>query len=222
MAKRVVFSVCGVVAAAAVVCWVAGVIPANGAADKPVQPARDDARNLVQAGSPSGPDQPTPVPVAPAVKPVVSEDGVSVYFSPGGRCTEAIVSEIGRARQSVYVQSAQFTAKPIARALVTARGRGIDVRVVVDRDKNDDKDSQVDRLVEGGVPTFADARHNTAHNKLLVIDHRLVITGSFNLSPEAESENAENLVFIDGKPRIAAAYEANFRGHLEHSKAYGK
>lgn len=153
--------------------------------------------------------------------PAASEDGVSVYFSPGGGCTDALVNAVETAEASVYVQAAQFTSEPIARALVAAHKRGVDVRVVVDLNKNEDKDSQVKRFAKAGVPVFADAKHNTAHNKLMIVDHRLVVTGSFNYSTESESENAENLVFLDGKAKLVAAYEANFKEHLSHSKSYG-
>lgn len=36
-----------------------------------------------------------------------------------------------------------------------------------------------------------------AHNKVMVIDGRTVITGSFNFTKAAEESNAENLLVID-------------------------
>jgi phosphatidylserine/phosphatidylglycerophosphate/cardiolipin synthase-like enzyme len=154
--------------------------------------------------------------------PAASQDGMFVYFSPNGGITDALVREIGGAKTSVYVQAAQFTSIPIAKALVEAHKRGIDVRVILDRRKDDDDHSQMDRLVESGVPTFADAKHHTAHNKIAIIDHRLVTTGSFNFTRESEVDNAENLVMIADKADIAGAYERNFKEHLAHSKAYEK
>lgn len=154
--------------------------------------------------------------------PAAFEDGISVYFSPDGGGTQAIIAAIGNAGTSVHVQAAQFTSGPIADALIAARAKGVAVRVLLDRDKNKDDDSQAPRLARAGVPTFTDNRHETAHNKVMIVDGRLVITGSFNFTPDAESRNAENLVFIDGKPKLAAAYEANFRDHLAHAKPYKK
>lgn len=155
---------------------------------------------------------PPPAPPAAAV-----DDGISVYFSPNGHCTEAIVREIETARQTVYVQAAQFTSIPIAKALIGAQKRGVEVKVVLDSKKDDQGKAQLDRLLNAEVPTYADGRHSTAHNKVIVIDHAVVITGSFNLTPDAESENAENLLVIRDKPALAAAYEANFKEHLSHS-----
>jgi phosphatidylserine/phosphatidylglycerophosphate/cardiolipin synthase-like enzyme len=154
--------------------------------------------------------------------PAASEDNLAVYFSPSGGCTDAILREIGKAKECVWVQAAQFTYSPIAKALVAAHVRGVDVRVVIDSGKNDGEKSEADRLVAGKVPTFSDAQHHTAHNKVILIDHRLIFTGSFNLTRESESENAENLLMIEGKPKLVAAYEANFKEHLSHSAKYAK
>jgi phosphatidylserine/phosphatidylglycerophosphate/cardiolipin synthase-like enzyme len=202
MSKTTAFTACSLVVAAAVVCWVAGVFPFG-------------------SGGHHGPASPPGKIGASQTPPAVSEDNISVYFSPNGGCTEAIVREIGKASQCVYVQAAQFTSTPIARALVAARERGVDVRVVIDGRKDNEK-SEADRLSEGGVPTFTDSQHHTAHNKVILIDHRLIFTGSFNFTYESESENAENLLLIDGKPKLVAAYEANFKEHLSHSRPYGK
>jgi phosphatidylserine/phosphatidylglycerophosphate/cardiolipin synthase-like enzyme len=210
MTKTVVFSVFSLAAAAAVILWVAGVFDASSSSR-----ANGD-RGTHPSTAARGKAEPEPTP------PAASEAGISVYFSPNGGCTEVICREIAAARQTVFVQAAQFTSAPIAKALVAAKQRGVDVRVVCDRKKDDDDHSQTDRLVEGGVPTFADGRHHTAHNKLVIIDHHLVFTGSFNFTRESESENAENLVLIDGKPKLVAAYEANFKEHLSHSVSYEK
>jgi len=54
---------------------------------------------------------------------VVTSTNTAVYFSPRGGCTEAVVRELGGAKQSIRVQAYSFSA-PIARALVDAKRRG--------------------------------------------------------------------------------------------------
>lgn len=205
MWKTVAFSACSLLFGAAVVCWIAGVPGGRSTGGA--------GRNLRTRSGVTN--------AANATPPASSEDGVSVYFSPNGGCTEAIVREIGNASQCVYVQAAQFTSSAIAKALVSAKERGLDVRVIIDRKKDNEK-SEAERLVDGGVPTFSDGVHHTAHNKVILIDHHLIFTGSFNLTLESELENAENLVLIRDKPRLVAAYEAKFKEHLSHSTKYEK
>ena len=59
--------------------------------------------------------------VAPTAAPAIE-----VYFSPNGGATDAIVRELGRAKQRVRVQAYSFTSAPIAKALVEAQRRGVD------------------------------------------------------------------------------------------------
>ena len=56
-----------------------------------------------------------------------------------------------------------------------------------------------------------------AHNKVMVIDGQTVLTGSFNWSTAADKHNAENLLTIHD-PRVAQAYDRNFRDRLEDSE----
>ena len=66
-----------------------------------------------------------------------------------------------------------------------------------------------------------DSKHQIAHNKIILIDGRTVITGSFNFTTNAGKSNAENLLIIHDRPDLYAAYEANMRIHFEHSDQYG-
>ena len=50
----------------------------------------------------------------PATTPAATEEGLAVYFSPKGGCTEAVVDALGKARQTVLVQAYPFTSAPIA------------------------------------------------------------------------------------------------------------
>lgn len=155
------------------------------------------------------------------VMPAAAQDGISVYFSPNGGALAALDREILTAQKSIHVQAAQFTAASLAKSLISAHERGIEVQVIVDREKNADGDSQIDRLIQAGVPTYVDAKHETAHNKVMIFDHHTVTTGSFNFTKQSDEENAENLLVITGKQALADAYEANFAHHLRHSKKYG-
>ena len=57
---------------------------------------------------------------------------VSVYFSPNGGCTDAITNAIASAKQSIHVQAYSFTSAPIAKSLVDAHRRGVNVKVILD------------------------------------------------------------------------------------------
>jgi phosphatidylserine/phosphatidylglycerophosphate/cardiolipin synthase-like enzyme len=154
---------------------------------------------------------------APAAVP---QGSVAVYFSPHGGCTEAIVAEIAKARKTVKVQAYSFTSAPIARALVEAKRRGVEVVVVLDKSQRTEKYSSATFLHNEGVPVWIDAKHAIAHNKIILIDGAVVITGSFNFTRAAEEQNAENLLVIHDSGALVAAYVKNFQEHLGHSEKY--
>ena len=146
---------------------------------------------------------------------------VEVHFSPRGGCQDAIVREIDAARQSVHVQAYSFTSVPIAKALVEAKNRGVKVAVVIDKSRVTATYSEGTFFANHGVPVFADGKEAIAHNKVMVIDGRTVITGSYNFTKAAEESNAENVLVIR-LPDIVKKYEANFQKHLAHSVPYEK
>ena len=84
---------------------------------------------------------------------------VEVYFSPKGGCTEAVVREIDAARTSIRVQAYSFTSAPIAKALVEARRRGVDVQVILDKSQRTEKYSSADFLLHASIPVYIDAEH---------------------------------------------------------------
>ena len=145
--------------------------------------------------------------------------GVQVYFSPKGGATEAVVNALDQATNSVLVQAYSFTSAPIAKALVDAHRRGIKAQVILDHSQRTEKYSEADFLQHSGIPTLIDAQHAIAHNKVMVIDSRTLITGSFNFTNQAEAENAENLLIFKGHADLVAAYRNNYLSHKAHARA---
>jgi phosphatidylserine/phosphatidylglycerophosphate/cardiolipin synthase-like enzyme len=145
--------------------------------------------------------------------------GVAVYFSPEGGCTEAVVDTLDHATNSVYVQAYSFTSKPIAQALVDASRRKVKVEVILDKSQQTEKYSSADFLRDSGIPTYIDAQHAIAHNKVMIIDEGTILTGSFNFTKAAEENNAENLLVIRDA-ELAKEYLRNWDAHLEHSDVY--
>jgi len=157
----------------------------------------------------------------PKSKPAASGNNMqwAVYFSPNAGCTDAIVKEIKAASSVIRVQAYSFTSKPIAEALMDAHKRGVDVQVILDKSQRTANYSSADFIAHAGIPTFIDAEHAIAHNKIIIIDNNTVITGSFNFTKAAEEKNAENLLVLKDS-RLADGYMGNWKCHLDHSEKY--
>jgi phosphatidylserine/phosphatidylglycerophosphate/cardiolipin synthase-like enzyme len=116
---------------------------------------------------------------------------VHVYFNPHGGCTDAIVREIGKAKAEILLQAYSFTSKPIAEALIKAKKAGVRVEIILDKSNRPARYSAADFTAHMGIPTYIDAAHAIAHNKIMIIDRETVITGSFNFTKAPEEHNAE-------------------------------
>ncbi len=149
---------------------------------------------------------------------VDSDKKIQVYFSPNGRCEQAIIEELSRAKKSVLVLAYSFTSAPIARALGEAKGRGVEVQVILDKRQKRARYSVINYLQSHGIPVFIDIPHAIAHNKVMIVDGEDVITGSYNFTSSAEKRNAENLIIIRNDFQIASAYTREWH-HLNSQSA---
>jgi phosphatidylserine/phosphatidylglycerophosphate/cardiolipin synthase-like enzyme len=50
-----------------------------------------------------------------------------------------------------------------------------------------------------GIPVWIDYEPAIAHNKVIIIDGRLVIGGSYNYTAAAQKRNAENVTFMESE-----------------------
>jgi phosphatidylserine/phosphatidylglycerophosphate/cardiolipin synthase-like enzyme len=143
---------------------------------------------------------------------------IQVYFSPKGGCTKAIIDQINQAKETIHVQAFSFTSQTIAQALRHALLDNVKIQVLLDRSHIGAKYSVANYLSEK-IPVYIDSKHAIAHNKIIIIDSKIVITGSFNFTKAAEEGNAENLLIIND-PDLAKKYIENWNEHLEHCEPY--
>ena len=149
---------------------------------------------------------------------------IQACFTPpvAGSCDPltTMVQMIDSARTAIRVQIYSLTLQEVVSALVRAKRRGVDVRVIADRsqlhqDRNDSL--QVAALASAGVPILVDTVPGLMHNKVMVIDGETVLTGSFNYTWGAEHRNAENLLVLHD-PALAAEYLRNWNQRAAQSQ----
>jgi phosphatidylserine/phosphatidylglycerophosphate/cardiolipin synthase-like enzyme len=141
---------------------------------------------------------------------------VAAYFSPEGGCAAAVVREIQHARKQILVLAYSFSSKPIAQALIDAKKRGVHVEILLDHSNEQEAYSDLPQFLEHGLAPVIDAKHAIAHNKVMIIDRRVLVTGSFNFTHQAETANAENLLVLKGHPGLVELYYQNFEAHKAH------
>ena len=128
---------------------------------------------------------------------------LDVCFTPPSGCSEKIIEEINNSKVSIYVQAYGFTSKTIADSLIKAHLRGVKVQVILDRSNMSKKGySKLMDLKEAGIDISLDIVPGIAHNKVMIIDEKKVITGSFNFTEAADKRNSENVIIIEDKETV--------------------
>ncbi len=154
--------------------------------------------------------------------PVRGSQFIEVAFSPNEGGEDLVVKVIQSARSSIGVAAYSFTSPVIAKALLNARKRGVDVRVVVDENGNKSKASlaALNLLVGAGIPTRTISRYAIHHDKYIVVDKATVQTGSFNYSKAAAKSNSENVLVIWNNPDLALAYLKHWQDRFDQGREY--
>ena len=145
---------------------------------------------------------------------------IKVCFTPGEDCTTQITGIIDKSKKSILIQAYQFTSRPIAESLIRAKLRGIDVKVILDESQIESKYSVINELFKEGIHIWIDYKPAIAHNKLMIIDNKIIITGSFNFTYSAQKKNTENLLIIEGNDSLAKQYVKNWYDRRSQSKLY--
>jgi phosphatidylserine/phosphatidylglycerophosphate/cardiolipin synthase-like enzyme len=126
------------------------------------------------------------------------------------------VKVIDASEHEVLVQAYGFTHNAIAQALVRAHQRGVTVRVLLDKKSQSDNSFVIDVLADADIEVREDGKHAIAHNKVMVIDQSIVITGSFNFTNSAATRNAENFLVLKSAD-LAEKYRAQWQNHWAHA-----
>jgi phosphatidylserine/phosphatidylglycerophosphate/cardiolipin synthase-like enzyme len=129
--------------------------------------------------------------------PQLTVDGVQIYnyFSPVDHVMDKLVGFVKNAKQSVRFMIFTFTDKGLANAMIEQYSAGLDVAGVIE-DRGASQGALVP-LACAQVPVKVDGNKYTMHHKVIVIDGHIVITGSFNFTVSADTENDDNLLVID-------------------------
>jgi phosphatidylserine/phosphatidylglycerophosphate/cardiolipin synthase-like enzyme len=140
------------------------------------------------------------------------------HLIPMDGCTYDVIREIDYAKTEILVQSySSFTSATIAKALLDAHKRGVNIQQILV------KNPIIPKYITSGFPKtmsihyMTDDEYAIVHNKTMIIDREIVITGSFNFREAAEEKNLENLMIIRDKG-LAKVYIEKWekhKGHLE-------
>lgn len=126
------------------------------------------------------------------------------YFSPEEKPSKRIIEIIDQSQKTIDFMAFSFTHDKIASAMIRAYNRGIRISGIFET-RQVSKFSEYEKFKEKGMNVILDKNPKNMHNKVIIIDSSIVITGSYNFSSNADNENDENVVIIFSR-EIAIKY----------------
>lgn len=140
----------------------------------------------------------------------IGEHIVETYFSPEDETIDHLLALVNDAEESVYFLAFSLTSDELAAALIAADGRGVEVQGVMDAGQAaGNQGGEYADLRAAGIDVRLDGEEGSMHNKVLVIDGEIVVTGSYNFSANAEDNNDENTLIIHDE-ELAGKFTAEF------------
>ena len=136
---------------------------------------------------------------------------LEVYFSPEGHTQDRIIKAIDASNSSIDLAIYGFTAPEIKSAFERAKQRGVKIRIIADSTQAKGAHSVVQALIDEGfnIKILQGKERGIMHNKFAIFDKKLLFTGSYNWTANAEHFNYENAIFISD-PETIIQYQKEF------------
>lgn len=132
-----------------------------------------------------------------------------VHFSPGEDCRNRIIGLLRGARERVDLCVFTITDNAVSREIFEARRRGVKIRLITDNDKSYDRGSDIEDLERAGVPVRVDRTEAHMHHKFGIFDEHTLLTGSYNWTRSAFTQNQEN-VLVSDDARLVRQFQTEF------------
>lgn len=133
-------------------------------------------------------------------------------FFPDPASEQKLIEYLDLAKRTMEVCVFTITNNHLRDALVRAHRRNVAVKIISDDECMKQQGSDIQFLRDSGIQTEIDTNPDAhMHNKFVVIDGDVLITGSFNWTVAAVNNNQENLVVINDQA-ICEKYIDYFEG----------
>ena len=128
---------------------------------------------------------------------------LSVYFSPQDNVIKSqIIPLVNKSKTSIYMPTFLITHRELTSALISAKKRGVKIKVIIDAANASNKYSKHQQLRDNGIEVKVENYAGKMHAKTMIIDEKYVVIGSMNFSRSGEEKNDENTVILNN-PQIA-------------------
>lgn len=129
---------------------------------------------------------------------VVEGAGIEVLYAPEDAPLDRVVTLYQQAKRYIYVSVYGLTYPRAVEALVAAKKRGVDVRMLTDQERTQEfkQHSALQTLKLAGIPVRVNQHEGLMHLKQVVIDDEINTSGSMNHTTSGNLYNDERMDII--------------------------
>jgi phosphatidylserine/phosphatidylglycerophosphate/cardiolipin synthase-like enzyme len=140
---------------------------------------------------------------------IVDGTPIQVLFSAEDHVINNLIALVNDAKVNIRFLAFSFTDYPLAKAMIDRASAGVDVKGVYEAFGSTGTGSELKTFWCAHIPVRQDGNPSFLHDKIIIIDDSIVVTGSLNYSSNADDSNEENVVILDNA-EIAALYLQEF------------
>lgn len=167
--------------------------------------------------------KPTTRQIVQVTKPTaLGENQLQYYFSqPNHDTDQDLIKVINSAKSNLDIAIYSLTKSDIVDAIIAAKNRGVNVRIITDKQESKSKSEKAELTVlsDDNIPIKINEHSGLMHLKVTIADKAIVTTGSYNYTNGATYENDEVLVVIDNQ-NIAQDWDKKFESMWDDNKKF--
>ena len=134
---------------------------------------------------------------------------VQVLFSSEDDVIEHLLPYLENAEESIHFLAFSFTHDAMGEIMRAKNKEELTVMGVFEKTGSSTEYSELGKMYCDGMQVRRDENGGFLHHKVIIIDERIVITGSLNFSDNANDSNDENVLIVDNE-EIASLYMQEF------------
>ena len=127
---------------------------------------------------------------------ILGSSEVEIYFSPKDKTATRVTQIIRNAKHYIYIPTFLITHKDIADELIGAKQRQVDVRIIIDANSTNTRNTKHALLRQNGILLKTENFAGKLHSKTMIIDDEYLVIGSMNFSNSGEKKNDDNTLII--------------------------
>jgi phosphatidylserine/phosphatidylglycerophosphate/cardiolipin synthase-like enzyme len=144
---------------------------------------------------------------------VARSEPPEAYFSGQDHIDQHIIALMDQSHQNMDMALYEFSSRPLEQAVSRAADRGVHVRLVLDPHLAEEKKTVAGlEKIQGLSLRYSGSRRGKQghmHHKFLIVDGKIMVTGSYNWTPGAEYVNYEDIL-VEKDAGLVLRYQQEF------------